>query len=309
MSVSVSNDGYFCVQYQNTSNSTANATSYSLNPWTSTSSTTAILPTTTTNGTSTTQGTWVYYCVDFIELNWAISSYWLPGNTSESIPSEAVELTNSYLYVYTLGSGGTSSNGCGGGGTGGLAGGCFNPTWGISAVFNNTNSAVGGADYTQTNNDGEPPSTTNPGPTSTNFYAGNGSSSSSSSSSSSIDGGNGSVVLPSTNVDDISSTTPGSYILPPTGSVTAQAVSSNIGFCIGGVGGQPASGSNYGTSTTALPEGSPNWVSSQTTTTGVYQIMLADGTYFSMPASPAGTSAQAGSVLFAIFTPTPTSTS
>ena len=300
--MSVSNDGYFCVQYQNSGNTTANATSYSLNPWTSTSSTTAILP--TTNGTSTTQGTWVYYCVDFIELNWAISSYWLPSNTSESIPLEAVELTNSYLYVYTLGSGGTSSNGCGGGGTGGLAGGCFNPTWGISAGFDNTNSAVGGADYTQTNNNGEPPSITNPGPTSTNFYAGNGSS------SSSIDGGNGSVFLPSTNVYDISSTTPGSYILPPTGSVTVtvQAVSSNIGFCIGGVGGQPASGSNYGTSTTALPEGSPNWVSSQTTT-GVYQIMLADGTYFSMPASPAGTSAQAGSVLFAIFTPTPTSTS
>jgi hypothetical protein len=308
----VSNTGYFYVMYQSSGNSMSYATLYTTcNPWNNLSSTTAILP--STSGTTVTSGTWSYFSVESagsinsVESAGSIISYF--STSAPTSTSDYIALTNSYLYVYTSGIGGTSQSGYGGAGTGGLAAACFNPTWGGSSALDiNDITAFGGIDWTQPNyvaptpyppppshSPPPPPPSDSPPPPILNIYVGAGSI------SSGVDGASGALALPEGTSVQVG-VTPGSYISYNETS-SEQVIDQDIAFCIGGVGGQADTGGTIGSSSNTLPTGSPNWISSSTVN-GVFNIIMADGTLYPMPSSPAATSAATSSVLFAIFTPT-----
>ena len=325
--------GYFFVGYQ-TADSTSSITNYatvsSINPWNNTSSTTAILPTTTTTTTTgtttTTTGTWQYFVVDnFTDLLFitGIYSKYNPDssdNTTTYIPSVAEVNSNSVLYVYISGTSGTGVTGGGGGGTGGFAAACLNITYPVVACLNIKNnqnlSGFIGVDYTL-DTDMEVSSTyllaqLRSGESSNytiSVYSGSGCD------TTSADGGDGSNILAiGTDVLDIESrgVEISSYILYLSTLDSVQSVSPNIAFCIGGVGGQPATGGTAGSSYNTLPTGYPNWIGSTGSTgtsgsTNEFNITMADGTLYPMPSSIAGTNAATSSILFAIFTPTATS--
>jgi hypothetical protein len=310
------NRGYFYVQYQYTGNSTTNATLYTAsNPWNSTTSTTAILP--TTDGTGTTGGTWAYFLVDCVKETYGLSSY-----LSRDAPTtnNYIELNNSYVYVYIAGIGGTSQSGYGGGGTGGFAAACMNPTYSISAELNDNNISTSfcGVDWTQTiyvptlpttittptlpttiTTPTLPTTITTPTLPGINIYCGAGNN------SDTAGGASGALNLQDDTVVQ-PGVSAGSFIVYGSSTMSEQSIPSNIAFCIGGVGGQPNTGStNVGNSYTTLPSGSPNWISSSTDSSGIFYIKMADGTSYLMPSSPAAENAVNSSILFAIFTPTP----
>ena len=281
---------YFSVLYPSQpTNMYINAIVSTTNPWTNNSSTTAILPTNTDPTPTSTSGTWAYFVVDYYE------SYSLTyTETTTTVPSQSnytIFASNSVLYVYILGNGGVySSPSCGGGGTGGFGAACYNPTtYSVSCGFGSTNPTfMGGVPYSETSGQSAQL---------IDVFVGSGSNTSTG------DGGNGAIIgNTSTTVID------SSYITYNNN--TYQAVNSsdtiiNAAVCIGGVGGQPATTTGaVGTSYNTFPDGSPNWISSSIVDY-VFNIIMADGTYYPMPSSPYGTSGAKSSILFAVFTPSP----
>jgi hypothetical protein len=278
---------YFSVLYPSQpTNMYINAIVSTTNPWTNKSSTTAILPTNTDTDPVPTSGTWAYFVVDYYE---SYSPTYT--ETTTTVPSQSnytIFASNSVLYVYILGNGGVySSPSCGGGGTGGFGAACYNPTttYSVSCGFGSSTNPtfMGGVPYSETSGQ------------LIDVFVGSGSNTSTS------DGGNGAIIgNTSTTVID------SSYITYNNN--TYQAVNSsdtiiNAAVCIGGVGGQPYTGSTtVGTSYNTLPTGSPNWISI-TDTNGIFNIIMADGTSYPMPSSPYGTSGANSSILFAVFTP------
>jgi len=269
---------YFYVGYTDSNSNDNFATPYTTNPWNNNNtSTTVVVP-----GASgaTGSGTWTYFVID--SANTITSG--CTGSTG-GLKSNYVAVTpNSYLYTYISGMGGTVTAGGGvGPGGGGFGAACLDMNYPVSGVLTGETANFQGQNYTSGTL----------GATGVSISAGFGATGKL--------GDTGAPGAFNSSLGWEGSTT------GLTG--TCQYISSNIGFCIGGVGGQGSLGGvNMGPSFNTLPSGSPNWIGStgSTGTSGSsneYQIQMADGLWYAMPSANSGTSAANSSILFSVYNP------
>jgi hypothetical protein len=264
---------YFYVGYTDSNSTTNFATPVETsNPWTSTTSSTVVVP-----GAlgATGSGTWTYFVID---SSTSITSG-CTGSTGGLNSNYVAVTSNSYLYTYISGMGGTGAAGSVGGGGGGFGAACLNMNYPVTAVVSGEIAAFHGQNYTSGT----------VGSTGLSISAGWGATGATGdtgepgASNSSLEWDGAAIGLTGTN----------------------QSISSNIGFCIGGVGGQGSLGGvNMGPSFNTLPSGSPNWIGS-TGSTGAegssneYQIQMADGLWYAMPSANAA--AAPSSILFSVY--------
>jgi hypothetical protein len=267
---------YFYVSYTDSNDDTKFATPYTTNPWNNNStSTTVVVP--GASG-STGPGTWTYFVID--SANTITSG--CTGSTGIP-PSNNVEVSSdSYLYTYISGMGGTVTSGGVGPGGGGFGAACLDMNYPVSGVLTGEIATFQGRNYTSETL----------GATGVYISAGFGATGE----------------LGDTGAPGASNS---SLWFGSTAGLTGsnQSISSNIGFCIGGVGGQGSFGGvNMGPSYNTLPLGSPNWIGS-TGSTGTsdssneYQIQMADGLWYAMPSANSGTNAANSSILFSVYNP------